>query len=144
VKDDDAAAAKKPRNLSIIGILRPYWKGLSLALLAVAAATAADLLETLASQDRPRLPAAVQRSARLDARHRRLDRAGQAAVLKLRGGSGWASSPSSARSAPIWRIRHGQRRQWVMHDLRRTLYHHIQRLSLAEHDEKRTGDSSAG
>ena len=30
--------------------------------------------------------------------------------------------------------------QWVMHDLRRTLYHHIHRLSLAEHDEKRTGD----
>jgi ATP-binding cassette, subfamily B, bacterial len=30
--------------------------------------------------------------------------------------------------------------QCVMHDLRRTLYHHIHRLSLAEHDEKRTGD----
>jgi len=30
--------------------------------------------------------------------------------------------------------------QHVMHDLRRTVYHHIQRLSLAEHDEKRTGD----
>src|SRR4029450_13438054 len=30
--------------------------------------------------------------------------------------------------------------QRVMHDLRRTLYHHIHRLSLAEHDEKRTGD----
>jgi subfamily B ATP-binding cassette protein MsbA len=30
--------------------------------------------------------------------------------------------------------------QWVMHDLRRTLYQHIHRLSLAEHDEKRTGD----
>ena len=30
--------------------------------------------------------------------------------------------------------------QWVAHDLRRTLYHHIQRLSLAEHDEARTGD----
>src|ERR1041384_4706288 len=30
--------------------------------------------------------------------------------------------------------------QWVMHDLRRTLYHHIQRLSLAFHDQKRTGD----
>ena len=27
-----------------------------------------------------------------------------------------------------------------MHDLRRTLYHHIHRLSLAEHDERRTGD----
>ena len=30
--------------------------------------------------------------------------------------------------------------QWVAHDLRRTLYQHIQRLSLAEHDESRTGD----
>ena len=26
--------------------------------------------------------------------------------------------------------------QWVAHDLRRTLYHHIQRLSLAEHDAR--------
>ena len=30
--------------------------------------------------------------------------------------------------------------QWVMHDLRRILYHHIQRLSLAYHDHKPTGD----
>src|SRR5215472_316036 len=30
--------------------------------------------------------------------------------------------------------------QWVSHDLRRTLYHHIQRLSLSYHDQKRTGD----
>jgi len=30
--------------------------------------------------------------------------------------------------------------QWVAHDLRRTLYTHIQRLSLAEYDKTRTGD----
>jgi len=30
--------------------------------------------------------------------------------------------------------------QWVMHDLRRTVYFHIQRLSLAFHDQSRTGD----
>ena len=30
--------------------------------------------------------------------------------------------------------------QWVMHDLRRVLYSHIQRLSLSYHDHKRTGD----
>nr|AEQ20560.1 lipid A export permease/ATP-binding protein MsbA [uncultured bacterium CSLD10] len=30
--------------------------------------------------------------------------------------------------------------EWVAHDLRRTLYSHIQRLSLAYHDQKRTGD----
>jgi ATP-binding cassette, subfamily B, bacterial len=30
--------------------------------------------------------------------------------------------------------------QWVMHDLRRVLYSHIQQLSLSYHDQKRTGD----
>src|SRR6202011_1720168 len=30
--------------------------------------------------------------------------------------------------------------QWVMHDLRRTLYSHVQRMSLAYHDHKQTGD----
>jgi ATP-binding cassette subfamily B protein len=30
--------------------------------------------------------------------------------------------------------------QWVMHDLRKMLYAHIQRLSLSFHDEKPTGD----
>src|SRR5256714_10746940 len=30
--------------------------------------------------------------------------------------------------------------QWVMHDLRRVLYSHIQRLSLSYHDQKRTRD----
>ncbi len=30
--------------------------------------------------------------------------------------------------------------QWVTHDLRRTLYSHIQRLSLSYHDHKQTGD----
>jgi ATP-binding cassette, subfamily B, bacterial len=30
--------------------------------------------------------------------------------------------------------------QWITHDLRRTLYSHIQRLSLSYHDHKQTGD----
>jgi subfamily B ATP-binding cassette protein MsbA len=30
--------------------------------------------------------------------------------------------------------------QWVMHDLRRTVYAHVQRLSLSYHDRKQTGD----
>jgi len=30
--------------------------------------------------------------------------------------------------------------QWVSHDLRRSLYNHIQKLSLSFHDNKRTGD----
>ena len=43
-----------------------------------------------------------------------------------------APTPNTALTANVG--------QWVMHDLRRTLYHHIHRLSLAEHDEKQTGD----
>src|SRR5262249_3678050 len=30
--------------------------------------------------------------------------------------------------------------QWVMHDLRHDLYHHIQRLSFTDYDRQRTGD----
>ncbi len=30
--------------------------------------------------------------------------------------------------------------QWVMHDMRRTVYSHVQRLSLSYHDHKQTGD----
>src|SRR5438105_4885138 len=30
--------------------------------------------------------------------------------------------------------------QWLLHDLRRVLYSHIQKLSLSYHDQKRTGD----
>src|SRR6185503_1439978 len=30
--------------------------------------------------------------------------------------------------------------QWIMHDLRKTLYSHIQRMSLAFHDHSQTGD----
>ena len=30
--------------------------------------------------------------------------------------------------------------QYVMHDLRHTLYHHVQRLSLSFYDQQRTGD----
>ncbi|HEX9155185.1 MAG TPA: ABC transporter ATP-binding protein, partial [Nitrospira sp.] len=30
--------------------------------------------------------------------------------------------------------------QWVLHDMRSTLYSHIQRLSLSYHDQKQTGD----
>ncbi len=38
-------AAKKPKGPSIIDLLRPHWKALTLALLAVAGETATDLLE---------------------------------------------------------------------------------------------------
>jgi len=30
--------------------------------------------------------------------------------------------------------------QWISHDLRRTIYAHMQKLSLSFHDQKRTGD----
>ena len=53
----------------------------------------------------------------------------------------WSQSPFLARSAPTPRkLLTTSVGQWVMHDLRQTLYFHIQRLSLAYHDQKSTGD----
>jgi len=40
-------AAKKSKGLSIIGFLRPHWKSLTLALLAVAGVVATDVLDNL-------------------------------------------------------------------------------------------------
>ncbi len=133
-------AAEKPKGLSIIDLLRPHWKALSLALLAVVGETAADLLEPW--------PLKIV-----------LDY-----LLQSKGLPGWMSewvgwmgpdklavlnfavlavaviAVVGALSAYLEKYLTTSVGQWVMHDLRRTLYHHIHRLSLAEHDQKRTGD----
>ncbi len=132
--------AKKPRKLSIIGLLRPHWKALTLALLAVAAETAADLLEPwplkvvldylLQSKDPPGWMRGVVGWIGQD----------KLAVLNFAVLAVAVIAVVGALSSYLEKYVTASVGQWVMHDLRRTLYHHVQRLSLAEHDEKRTGD----
>jgi ATP-binding cassette, subfamily B, bacterial len=133
-------AAGKPKGLNLIDLLRPHWKALTLALLAVAGETATDLAEPW--------PLKIV-----------LDNLLQHKPLPgwMGGAVGWIGSDKlavlnfavmavaiiavvGAASSYLEKYLTTSVGQWVMHDLRRTLYHHIHRLSLAEHDQKRTGD----
>ena len=133
-------ALRSPKVLSIAGLLRPHWIAMTLALLGVAGEAGASLLEPwplkivldylLQSKPMPGWMTPIlalvggQRLAVLN-----LAVAGVALIAVAGAVSAYANTALTARVG-----------QWVMHDLRRTLYHHIHRLSLAEHDEKRSGD----
>jgi ATP-binding cassette subfamily B protein len=122
-------------------LLRPHWKALSMAFLAVIAETAGDLLEpwplviivNSLGQSKPLKPwlAEIVNYIAGQNKFAVLNFAVAAvAVIAIVGAIGSYTEKYLTSSVG----------QWVMHDLRRTLYQHIHRLSLAEHDEKRTGD----
>ena len=131
---------KKSESLSIIDFLRPHWKSLTLALLAVAGEAATDLLEPwplkivldylLQSKPPPGWMSSMVGWIGQ----------GKLAVLNFAVAAVAVIAIVGALSSLVEKYLTTSVGQWVMHDLRRTLYHHIHRLSLAEHDEKRTGD----
>jgi len=133
-------AARKSKGVSIIDFLQPHWKSLTLALLAVVGAAAADLLEPwplkivldylLQSKHPPRWMSVIIGWMGQD----------KLAVLNVAVVAVAAIAIVGALSSLLEKYLTTSVGQWVMHDLRRTLYHHIHRLSLAEHDKKRTGD----
>jgi ATP-binding cassette, subfamily B, bacterial len=131
----------RAKNISVLHLLRPHWKALLLGLAAVGAETAAGLLEpwplkiildnVLRAKKVPgwlsvfiaktigQDPYAILRFAAL-----------AVIVIAIFGAIGTYFEKYTITNV-------GQR---VMHELRRTLYWHIQRLSMAYHDTKRTGD----
>jgi len=133
-------AAKKPKGLSIIGLLGPHWKALALALLAVLGEAGTGVLQPwplkivldylLQSKNPPAWLALPLRWIG----HEKL------AVLNFAVLAVAVIAVAGAISSYLENYLTTSVGQSVMHDLRRTLYHHIHRLSLAEHDEKRTGD----
>jgi len=133
-------ALRTPNALSIVGLLRPHWKAMTIALVAVAGESTAALLEPwplkivldYLLQSRP-LPGWMMPVVGWIG-------AGKLAVLNFAVLAVAAIAVIGAVSSYLNTYLTANVGQWVMHDLRRTLYHHIHRLSLAEHDEKRTGD----
>ncbi|MEO8663760.1 MAG: ABC transporter ATP-binding protein, partial [Bryobacteraceae bacterium] len=134
-----AATSVSPRHIA--ELLLPHWKALSLALLAVLGETITDLLEPwplkiiidnlLRSKPLPAwLDAIVTSVAGHD----------QYAVLNFAVAAVAVIAVVGAISSYAEKYLTTTVGQWVMHDLRRTLYQHIHHLSLAEHDETRTGD----
>jgi len=123
-------------------LLRPHWKALSLALLAVVVEAATDLLEPwplkvivdnlLQSKPLPHwLAGLIGPFAAGNSKIAVLN----AALVAVAGIAVVGAVCSYAEKRLTTSVG-----QWVMHDLRSLLYQHIHHLSLAEHDERRTGD----
>jgi len=131
---------KNAESIGVIDLLRRHWKAMTLAFAAVAVESFADILQpwplkivldnVLQSKPLPHLltkffPFVGARSSSL-----LYFALASVAIIAIAGALG--SFLESWIAANV-----GQR---IMHELRSTVYHHIQRLSLADHDQKRTGD----
>jgi subfamily B ATP-binding cassette protein MsbA len=128
-------------TLRIGRLLRPHWKSLALALVAVVGETVADVLQpwpikivvdnVVQSKRLPPWIDTVVTGLFAGDKYATLNFAvaAVAAIAILDAVSGYGEKYLTTRVA-----------QWVGHDLRRLVYQHIQRLSLAEHHASRSGD----
>ena len=128
-------------KLNVVRLIRPYWKQLAFAFVAVLGETFSDVLEPwpikividniLQSKKLPGWLAGFVSEA-----------FGQnkLAVLNFAVAAVAAIAVVGAISSYVEKYLTTSVSQWVTHDLRRTLYNHIQRLSLAEYDKTQTGD----
>jgi ATP-binding cassette subfamily B protein len=141
-KSSHAPAAVPPAGkLRIVSLVRPHWKALALALLAVVGETLADILEpwpiklvidnVLQSKKLPDGWAAFIVTRLGD---------DQLAILNFALAAVIAIAVVGAVSSYTEKYLTTSVGQWVAHDLRLLLYQRIQRLSLLEHGESRTGD----
>ncbi len=128
-------------RLTLRELLRPHWGALALGLLAVLGEGLANLLEPWP------LKIVFDSVLRSQPLHGRLAWFLQAtfgndalAILKLACVAVLAIAALDAACSYAEKYLTTSVAQWVTHDLRRTLYSHIQRLSLAYHDQKHTGD----
>jgi len=129
------------RKIQIGYLLRPHWKALTVAFIAVLGESATDLLEpwplkvvidyVLGSKKMPPwLSSIVATTFGRD----------KLSILYFAAVAVIGIAVVGAVSSYLEKYLTTSVGQWVMHDLRRTVYHHIQRLSLSFHDKGRTGD----
>jgi ATP-binding cassette subfamily B protein len=132
---------RRPAQLRIVPLLRPHWKALTIALVAVLGETLTDVLQPwpikivvdniVQSKTLPGWLGHVVSALFAGDKYGTLNFAVAAvAIIAIVG----------AVSTYLEKYLTTSVSQWVAHDLRLTVYHHLQRLSLAEHNESRTGD----
>ncbi len=132
--------ATRAGKLRIGDFLRPHWKPLVLAVFAVIGETVADVLEPwpvkiiidnlLQSKKLPDWVMAIVRQIGDD----------KFAILNFALAAVITIAALGALSSYFEKYLTTSVGQWVAHDLRLLLYQRIQRLSLLEHGESRTGD----
>lgn len=130
------------KRITIAELLRPHFKSLAIGITAVAGAGIANLLEpwplkividTVLKSQPPKngwLNRLILLSCGTD----------KLAILKLAAVSFLVISCVDAICSYVQKYVTTSVGQWVLHDLRRAVYSHIQRLSLAYHDQTQTGD----
>src|SRR5262245_45735885 len=127
--------------MRLTNLLRPHWKALTLALVAVAGETIADVLQ----------PWPIKIVIDNVVQSKRLPPWLDGWVMSLFAGNRYATLNFAVAAVAIIALvgavstymeKYLTTRvsQWVGHDLRRTVYQHIQRLSLREHQDSRSGD----
>ena len=124
-------------------LLRPHAKALALGLLAVIGETIADLLQPWTLKivfDNVLKSGSVKGHGWLN--HWILATVGtnRLAILRFAAVAALVIAVAGAICSYWEKFLTTSVGQWVMHDLRRTLYSHVQRLSLSYHDRKQTGD----
>jgi len=135
------APAGKLKQLSIRALLRPHIPALSLGLLAVAGESIANLLEPwplkIVLDDVLRSHGGNSWAMRI-AQH--LAGTDKLAMLKFACAAVLAIAVFDAICTYGEKYLTTSVGQWVSYELRLSIYSHVQRLSLAFHDQKRTGD----
>jgi subfamily B ATP-binding cassette protein MsbA len=137
----ESLSSTPARTLRIVNLVRPHWKALTIALVAVLGETLTDILEPWPIKivvdnilQSKKLPAVLSGVVTALFGHNTY------AIVNFAVAAVAAIALVGAVSSYFEKYLTTSVSQWVGHDLRRTLYHHIQRLSLAEHDEARSGD----
>ncbi len=129
------------RKIRISYLLRPHWKTLTVAFVAVLGEAATDLLEpwplkvvidyVLGSK---KMPPWLSGLVATTVGRQKMSVLYFAALTVI------VIAVVGAVSSYFEKYLTTSVGQWVMHDLRRSVYHHVQRLSLSFHDKGRTGD----
>jgi subfamily B ATP-binding cassette protein MsbA len=129
-----------PSQLTLAGVLRPHWKPFLFAFVAVIGETLADVaapwpvkivLDNVLQQKKLGWLAPIVFRYFGD---------NTIAILNFAVAAVIVIAIVGAISSYTEKVLTTTVSQWVAHDLRRTLYQHIQRLSLAEHNDARKGD----
>ena len=137
-----AATRLDARKLTIRELLRPHTKSLALGILAAVGSGIANLLEpwplkiVLDNVLKSKAPA----TGWLNRLFFSITGGDKLAILEFAAIAVMAIAVIGGLCAYAEKLLTTSVGQWVMHDLRQTLYFHIQRLSLAYHDRKQTGD----
>jgi subfamily B ATP-binding cassette protein MsbA len=133
--------SNQPGKLSLARLIRPHWKALSLAFAAVLAETLGDVLEPWPIKividnilQSKKLPAWLSGFVEHSFGHEKLP------ILNFAVAAVVGIAVFGAVGSYLEKYLTTSVSQWVTHDLRKTLYNHIQRMSLAQYDGTQTGD----